>query len=180
MKRRMAILAWLAAAPLLAQQQGLPTWRKYSLVAIANGVNGCGNPNGCWQVNGVLGANKVADLGQDVILQTVPGHALPARAHVTDYRIKLATRCTGAATALSGLGTSAPKGGVNTLYRAIDYNIDQAVADTAIATGPPTVSGSDTHASIDVCASLATTVNNIDQLVAGCAVDYWILWGVLS
>ena len=164
-------LAWGPTAGLYAQtQQGVPTWRKYALVKIANGVNGCANANGCWQVNGALGANAAAGLTQNVALL-----AMPARAHLTDYRIKLATRCTGAATALSGLGTT----GTNNLYRALNYNIDQAVSNTAIATGPPTAGGSDTHASTNLVASLVTTVQNIDQLVAGCTVDYWVLWGVL-
>ena len=165
-----SLVAVSIGLPAQAQQQGLPTWFKYSLVKIANGVNGCASAGGCWQVNGVLGANAAAGLTQDVVLAT-----LPAREHITDYRIKLATRCTGAATALTGLGTT----GTNSLYRVLNYNIDQVVSNTAIATGPPTAGGSDTHASTNVVASLITTVNNIDQLVAGCAVDYWLLQGVL-
>lgn len=148
----------------------VPVWVKYALVAIANGVNGCANAAGCWQVNGVLGANKTAGFTQDVVLV-----ALPARAHVTDYRIKVAVRCTGATTALTGLGTT----GTNSLYRTLNYNLDQAVAATAIANGPPTAGGSDTHAATNLIASLITTVANVNQLVAGCAVDYWALWGVL-
>jgi len=165
-----AVAMLLSAPPAWAQQQGLPTWRKYALIKIANGVNGCASANGCWQVNGVLGAAASAALTQDVTLAT-----LPARAHVTDYRIKVAVRCTGATTALTGLGTT----GTNNLYRAINYDIDQAVAATAISTGPPTAGGSDTQVATSLVASLVTTVANVDQLVVGCATDYWVHWGVL-
>lgn len=148
----------------------VPGWVKYAMVKIADGVNGCANAAGCWQVNGALEGNADAALTQDVILGS-----LAARGHVTDYRIKVGTRCTGAATALSGLGTV----GTNTLYRTFNYNIDQAVANTAIATGPPTAGGSDTHGGTELVASLITTIDNIDQLVVGCAVDYWLLQAVL-
>jgi hypothetical protein len=121
-------------------------------------------------VNGVLEGVADAALTQDVILAT-----LAAGGHVTDYRIKVGVRCTGATTALTGLGTV----GTNTLYRTQNYNIDQAVSNTAIATGPPTAGGSDTHGGTELVASLVNTVNNVDQLVVGCAVDYWLLQGVL-
>jgi hypothetical protein len=156
-----------ASAPVPA---GVPSWSRYAMVKIANGVNGCASANGCWQVNGVLGAAAAAGLTQDVVL-----FVLPARGHITDYRIKLAVRCTGAATALTGFGTI----GTNTLYRAQNYDIDTAVGNTNIANGPPTGAGSDTHGVTEVVGSLINTVNNIDQLVAGCAVDYWALWGTL-
>jgi len=148
----------------------VPNWTKYALVKIANGVGGCANADGCWQVNGVLGANAAAALTQDVTLGVVA-----ARTHVTDYRIKVGVQCTGAATALTGLGTT----GTATLYRAVNYNIDQVVAATAIVNGPPTAGGADTHAATNLVASLVNTVNNIDQLIAGCAVDFWMLQGVL-
>lgn len=126
--------------------------------------------SGSWTVNGAVEGLADAALTQDVILV-----ALAAKGHVTDYRIKVGVRCTGATTALTGLGTTAS----NVLYRAANYNIDQVVSDTAIATGPPTAGGSDTHAGTNVVGSLVTTVQNVDQLVVGCTVDYWLLWGVL-
>ena len=158
----------IQAAPALPA--GIPSWNKYAVLKIANGVNGCASANGCWQVNGVLGAAAAAALSQDVILTV-----LVAQGHVTDYRIKVRTRCTGAATALTGLGLSTS----NVLYRTRNYDIDQAVVPTAIATGPPTAAGSDSHGVREVVGSLLNTVNNIDQLVVGCAVDYWLLQGVL-
>lgn len=148
----------------------VPGWFKYAVLKIANGVNGCASANGCWQVNGVLGAAAAAGLTQDVSL-----FVLPARGHVTDYRIKLGVRCTGAATSNTGLGTAL----TNTLYRTQNYNLDQAVGNTILATGPPAFGGSDTHGAVEVVGSLINTVDNIDQLVVGCAVDYWLLWGTL-
>jgi hypothetical protein len=147
----------------------VPTWAKYSLVAIANGVNGCANANGCWQVNGVLGANKAAGLTQDVVL-----FAAPAKWQVTDWSVKTATACTGATTALSGLGTS----GNNVLFRPQTYDIAAAPGNTNLSTGPTAGTGADTAAGTNVVASLITTVQNVDQLVAGCAVDYSVLWAV--
>jgi hypothetical protein len=148
----------------------IPEWRKYSLVAIVNGVNGCANANGCWQVNGILGANKAAGFTQDVVLT-----ALGARWQLTDWRIKTNTACTGATTALSGLGTT----GNNTLFRSQTYDIAPAAANTNLSTGPTAGAGADTAAGTNLVASLITTVQNVDQLVAGCAVDYWAMWGIL-
>ena len=167
--RRAILFALLTAAGLVAQQQGLPTWRKYALVKIANGVNGCASANGCWQVNGVLGAAASAALTQDVTLAT-----LPARAHVTDWAIKTAVVCTGATTANTGLGVA----GSTTLYRAQTYDIAAAVSNTNLATGPTAGAGAYTNASVNLVASLIATVANVDQLVAGCAVDFHVLWGV--
>jgi hypothetical protein len=161
------LASWLC--PAQAQQQGLPTWRKYALVAIANGVNGCANANGCWQVNGVLGANKAAGLTQDVVLV-----ALPAGWHATDWAAKTAVVCTGATTALSGLGVTSN----TTLFRAQTYDIAAAVAATNLTTGPTAGAGAVTSAGTNLIASLITTVANVDQLVVGCAVDYHVLWGV--
>jgi hypothetical protein len=148
----------------------VPYWAKYALVAIANGVNGCANANGCWQVNGVLGANKTAGFTQDVIL-----FQLPSNGYVDPpVRIKTATACTGSATALTGLGTA----GNNVFYRAQTYDIQAAPSATNFGDALA-ASGSTTTAAVNVVASLITTINNIDQLVAGCAVDYWVKWAVL-
>lgn len=149
---------------------GGATWRKYSLVAIADTVNGCTNAAGCWQVNGVRGANKAAALTQDVVL-----FPLPAKGHVTDWRIKTATACTGATTINTGMGTT----GNNVLFRARTYNMITAVSATNLSNGPTAATGSDMHATTNIVASLITTVENVDQIVAGCAVDFWVYHGVL-
>ncbi len=150
--------------------QGLPTWRRYALVKIANGVNGCANANGCWQINGVLGPGAAAGFTQAVTLFT-----LPARGYVTGVSLKTAVQCTGAATATSGLGTASS---VGLFVAAAAYDVAAAVSNTNLynALAAP---GRATAASEALNADLVTTVNNIDQLVAGCAVDYWVLWGVL-
>jgi hypothetical protein len=148
----------------------VPAWALYALLAIANGVNGCANPNGCWQVNGVLGANKAAGLTQDVVL-----FQLPVKGKVSDWRIKTNTACTGTATANTGLGVT----GSNVLFRAQTYDIQAAPGNTNLTEGPTAGAGSGTSAAINVVASLITTVNNVDQLVAGCALDFDILWSGL-
>lgn len=147
----------------------VPAWGKHSLIAIANGVNGCANANGCWQVNGILGANKAAGLTQDVVLA-----ALPAKWHVTDWSVKTAVVCTGATTALSGLGVTSN----NVLFRARSYDIAAAVSDTNLTTGPTAGAGANTAAGTNLIGSLITTVQNVDQLVVGCGVEYSVLWGV--
>lgn len=147
-----------------------PTWAKYSLVAIANGVNGCANANGCWQVNGVLGANKTAGFTQNVTL-----FAAPSNWQVTDWRIKTVTACTGATTALSGLGTT----GNNVLFRLQTYDIAAAPGNTNLSTGPTAGAGADTAVGTNLIASLVTTIQNVDQLVVGCSIDYSVLWAVL-
>jgi hypothetical protein len=147
-----------------------PAWKKYALVSIANGVNGCTNANGCWRVNGVLGANKAAALTQDVVL-----FALPAKGQVTDWRIKTNTACTGATTINTGLGTT----GSNVLFRAQTYSLTAVVSDTNLTNGPTAGTGSDTAAATNIVASLITTVANVDQIAAGCAVDFWVMWSVL-
>jgi hypothetical protein len=147
----------------------VPAWAKYSLVAIANGVNGCANANGCWQVNGVLGANKTAGFTQDVVL-----FALPAKGKVTDWSIQTVAACTGATTALSGLGTT----GNNVLLHAQTYDIMAAPGATNLTEGPTASAGSGTSAGTNIVASLVTTIANVDQLITGCAVDYEVMWAV--
>jgi hypothetical protein len=156
---------------ILSAQPGgtVPAWYKYSLIAIANGVNGCAHGTGCWQVNGVLGANKAAGFTQDVVL-----FQLPAKGKVTDWTMQTVAACTGATTASSGLGTAAN----NVLFRTQSYDIAAAPGATNIVEGPTAGAGAGTSAAINIVASLITTVANVDQLVAGCAVDYEVLWAV--
>ena len=175
--RTKLLLALLIPAMLLASDirpggggSSGSSWSKYSLVAIANGVNGCANANGCWQVNGVLGANKAAGLTQDVTL-----FQLPIKGKVTDWRMKTAVVFTGAATAVSGLGVT----GSDVLFRAASYDLTVAVSDTNLASGPTAGVGGGTAAAINVVASLITTVNNVDQLAAGAELDVWVQWSIL-
>ena len=148
-----------------------PLWSKYSLVKIANTVNGCAAAGGCWQVNGVLGAIATVDsLTQDVTLAT-----LPANAQVTDWRIKSSVACTGATTIKTGLGVT----GSNVLYRAQTYDIAAPVSATNITTGPTAGAGGYTSASVALVASLITTVAHMDDIAAGCAVDFWVAMNAL-
>lgn len=167
------LLAW----PALAQLQSIggptpPNWNKYSLVAIANGVNGCAAADGCWQVNGVLGANKTAGLTQNITI-----FAIPARGFVSRLRIKTAVAFTGTATAIATLGTTAS----NVFYLTATYNLQTAVSDTnyAPSTGALANVGSDTAAGTNFVLGLTTTVQNITSIAAGSAVDIWVLWSTL-
>lgn len=148
----------------------VPAWKKYSLLAIANGVNTCASANNCWQVNGVYNSVKTAAATQDVVL-----FQLPARGKVLDWRIKTATACTGNTTFKTGLGIT----GSNVIFRAQTYDAMAAVADANVSEGPTAVPATSTHAAVNVLASLVATVTTIDLTAVGCAVDFWVLWGVL-
>jgi len=147
----------------------IQTWRKFSLVKIANGANGCTHDQGCWQINGVRGADATATLTQDVVL-----YQKPANGFIDAYSIKTAVVCSGATTALTGLGTATN----NVLYHARNYNIAAAVAATNFS---DTFSGygRSTTAAENVVASLITTVEDVEDLVDGCAIDFWVAQGVL-
>ena len=147
----------------------VPAWAKYALVKIANGVNGCASANGCWQVNGVLGAAAAANLTQDIVL-----FQLPARGFVDAERIKSNVACTGPASVAAGLGVAGTVG----FFRTRDYDVQAVVSNTNL-TNELTNPGSTTAAAINVEANLVTTVQNVDQIADGCAVDYWVKWGVL-
>ena len=142
------------------------TWHKYSLVSIANGVNTCANANGCWQVNGVYNSIRTHGLTQDVTL-----FQLPANGYIGDLRIKTNTACTGATTAVTGLGLT----GNDVFYHAANYDISAAVSATNLL-DQATAIGSTSTSAINVLASLITTSGSqyVDTLAAGCAVDYWV------
>ena len=155
------------------QVGSVPIWNVYTVTAIANTVNGCANANGCWQVNGVLGAIKTAGLTQSVTLVQ-----LPANGYVSAYRIKSATACTGTTTLLSGLGTTA-NANLFLVSAVTGYNLKTAVSATNLSLALPLVMGSDTTAATNLVASLTSTVANIDQIVAGCSFTVWTLTSVL-
>lgn len=159
-----------ASAPLSSGVGGsVPAWAKYALLKIANGVNGCASANGCWQVNGVLGAAAAANLTQDIVL-----FQLPARGFVDGERIKSNVACTGPASVAAGLGVAGTVG----FFRTRDYDVQAAVSNTNL-TNELTNPGSTTAAAINVEANLVTTINNVDQIADGCAIDYWVKWAVL-
>jgi len=148
----------------------VPAWKKYALLAIANGVNTCASANNCWQVNGVYNSVKAAAATQDVVL-----FQLPAKGKVLDWRIKSNTACTGNTTFKTGLGIT----GSNVIFRALTYDAMAAVADANVSEGPTAVPATSTHAAVNILASLIATVTTIDATAVGCAVDFWVLWGVL-
>lgn len=147
-------------------------WFKYSVVAIANGANGCANAGGCWQVNGVKGANKAAALTQDIALFT-----LPARGYIEKVRFKTTTAFTGGTTSvISDVGTSGTAGYFVT---GLTYNLKTAVGDTNLSNPILTAIGSDTAASRSITFRVTNTVDNISAITTGSAVDVWVKWGVL-
>src|SRR5205814_582235 len=148
-------------------------WSKYVVTALANASGGCVNANGCWQVNGVLGANKSAALTQSVTL-----FSLPANGFLADYRIKSATACTGTTTLLTGLGTTSTPD-LYLVSAASGYDLQAAVSATNFTVSAPVAVGSDTTAAVNVVASLVSTGSNITAVAAGCSFTVWTLISTL-
>lgn len=149
----------------------IPACTKYTLTKTANGAGGCSNANGCWSVNGGTAVNATAGLTQDVTLFT------PAAGYyVHDWSIETATACSGATTITTGLGTASD----NDFYTAPDYNLKAAVAVSNFRDRGTALSGRKTKSSEAVVGSLVTTVENVDQIAAGCAVNYFVCWSVLQ
>jgi hypothetical protein len=152
------------------------TWTKYTVTAIANGVNGCANANGCWQVNGVLGANKAASTAQTVVL-----FARPANGFISVGVIKSAVACTGTTTLTAGFSDSPSS--TNIGLAATAYDLKGAVSDSnseyvglasaATGTAVTFVIGG------DIGVDILATVENIDQIAAGCSFSLWFKSGVL-
>ena len=185
MATKLMALVALAVGILAAQSQMImnpitrrfdvsgPMWSSYVVTAIANGTNGCANANGCWQVNGVLGENKTAGVTQSVTLVQ-----LPAGGFVQSFRIKSVTACTGTTTLLAGLGT-ATSADYFLVSAVTGYNLKAAVSATNYTTALPLLTGSTTSAAVNLVASLTSTVENIDQTVAGCSFTMSVLAGVI-
>jgi hypothetical protein len=89
--------------------------------------------------------------------------------------MKSGVAVTGVTTAVSGLGVTAN----NVLFRAASYDLKAAVAATNLTEGPTAGTGSGTAAATNVVASVVTTVDNVDQIVAGGRLDVWVQWSVL-
>jgi hypothetical protein len=153
-----------------------PRWYKYSVVAIANGTNGCANANGCWQTNTVLGANKAAGLTQNLSFVT-----LPVKTFINAVFWKTATACTGTTTLVLNEVKTAT--GLLISQDAWGYDLKAAVSDTNTVADPmsicPTPGNCQPTSSMTLDIELVSTVENIDQTAVGCAVDVWVLWGVL-
>lgn len=166
-----AVLSPLTGSGIQSLATSVTVWHKYTVTAIANGANGCANANGCWQVNGVLGAIKAADVNQNITL-----FGLPANGAVNGYRFKTSTACTGTTTLTIGLGTAS-----NTqLYAAGDsYDLQAAVSATNLTTTFPLLFGSDTASAVSGVVPMISTGSNIDQVTAGCSFDVHVLWAVL-
>jgi hypothetical protein len=145
-------------------------WARYTVTKIANGVNTCANANGCWQVNGVYNSIASAALTQNITLA-----GIPANYYVEALRMKTATACTGATTANTGIGTDD-----NAQYwYPHAYNIAAAVSTSNKIDALAAPGSTDAGITLNILANLITTGSNIDQLVTGCSVDYWLKYSIL-
>ena len=147
-------------------------WKNYVVTKIANGAGGCANAAGCWSVNGGTAVAADAQLTQDIVL-----FQLPANGFVDPLaRVKTATACTGATTALiTDFGLT----GTAAYYKTgLTYDIAAAVTATNLLSTAFTALGADTAAATNVTARITTSVANVDQLVTGCSVSISLKWGV--
>jgi hypothetical protein len=146
----------------------VPSWKLYRVTKTANGTRGCATANGCWEVNGVGPVAATAGLTQDIVLAP-----LPANWQVDNWSIKTGTACTGATTALTGLGDTEN----NVFFRVATYDIAAAPGVTNLTTGPTVGAGANTSAATNLVASVITTIANVDQL-SPCSFDVHVAWGV--
>ena len=147
-----------------------PTWRKYSLVSIANGKNGCTNANGCWQLNGILRANRSAATQQNIVLFDVPAGGM-----ISGIRAKTDTACTGATTAK--ITSFFDRSG----YTFVDLlTFDLSVINNTILSPVLTNVGLGGNSASNFQMQIRTTGKNVDQLASGCAVDVWVLWAEVT
>lgn len=145
-------------------------WKKYSLIKVANGVNGCAQPNGCFQVNGSSpGVTAPAAFSVAGILYTGSNFSL-----VENVAVVPAVACTGATTATLSVGSSNAGG---TFYTAA-YDIQTAPADIGRTqfTAPMKYFQKTAESATW---TITTTISNVDQLIAGCQVDIYVKWSAL-
>ncbi len=149
----------------------IPEWQRFRVTKIANGVAGCANANGCWQVNSGTPVAAIAGLTQALVL-----FQLPAGGFVHGARLKSRVACSGATTITVSLGVT----GNVTFFVSSLYDLIAAVADTNFSTTLAAgAAGSTTNAAINVVAGLTTTVQNIDAIANGCSFDAWVHWASL-
>ena len=155
------------------QTMGLPSWRKDSVLLIANGVSGCTNANGCWQVNGFLGPSTVAS-----VIQPIPMPSLGANMWIDAVRLKTSTACGGALKAIT-IDAIGDSNGSSYYSSSLTYDLKAAVSATNKVDVLLTVVGADTTVSSNLSVRVRTSGANVDQIAAGCAFDVWTRWSNL-
>lgn len=145
-------------------------WRKYTLTAIANTVLGCASVNGCWSINGTLGAIKNgAGLTQQIAIFT-----MPTNAYVSAFKAKTAVAFTGSTTTvLSDVGNATSGSAYAT---GLTYNLKSAVSDANLLNPVFTAVGNNTVASQAFTITITNTVDNINTIAAGSSVVLWVKW----
>jgi hypothetical protein len=140
-----------------------PAWQKYSVVFIANAAADCVSVNGGASVPAAGGLTQSAVLFQ-----------LPAKGMVEFAILKTATACTGTTTLVATVGDA----GGATKFRSATYDLKASVGDTNVA-GAPALAAPSSAAAANVVLGLTSTVENLTSVVAGCAVNVYLKWGVL-
>ena len=151
-----------------------PVWAKYSVLAIANGANGCTNGAGCWQVNGARIADKDASPSQDVPLFVWPGYAL-----ISQIWAKTSTACAGADTiTLTSFGDPTS----NTYFAgSLTYDLTAAALATNVLNPVLTGIGGGTTATtgstyLSATVTVTGSAKTVASITTGCAFDVRVLW----
>lgn len=153
------------------QIPAVPSWRRYSVVKIANGIGGCANAKGCWSVNGGTAVNAATATSQAITwLTSTAGAALEG------VRWKTATACAGiTAITLTDMGTTAS---ASEFFTGGTYNLKTAVGATNLL-WPLLLTPGATAASTAWTVTISGGVENIDDITDGCAFDIHAKWSVL-
>jgi hypothetical protein len=165
-----------AYAPVEAQsftptssQGTTPAWFKVSLTSVEDGNNGCASAMGCWRVRQAMFA-KAGVPAQDIAL-----FRLYRGSYVSAIRAKAETTCSGPKVIqITGFGNDS-----NRIYYASDlaYDLTARVQDTNILN--VSANGSEGVAGGSVWTRIVVGGGNVDQIAAGCTVDFWILAATL-
>ena len=168
---------YLGSANAMDKIPGVPIWHLLDLKKIANGVAGCANTNGCWTVAIDGGTAGTPVPAASSFTQNITLFQLPAWGYIDTFSINTQTACTGTTTAKTGIGTISS----DALYSPKIYDISAAPSNTVIpgAQGA-TMQGSTSFAAQQVVASLVTTGSNVDHLIAGCRIWYFLKYTTMK
>jgi hypothetical protein len=160
--------------------QSVPSWHKYTIFNVLNGTYGCTDAANCWVSSGfnILIPHSTSGPGD----LYVPIFPLPENGYIEGFRAKPKVACTGTTTAyVEGLGTAAvgPDYFTGNLHTSANWDIAVSPADTSIYNAVLTAPGSYTAGELDVSVSIFTAGGFPSAFPAGCAIDFWVKWGIL-
>jgi len=146
---------------------------KFTVSAVANGVDGCANANGCWKVLLPDGRNFNLTNKAAATTQGLPVFGMADNYWVSSARLKTKTACTGVSTLSMTLGTATD--GAKFVSSAYDLKAAVSASNFAVSDGH----GATLATGEALQANLTSSGADIDQVAAGCAFDVHMLYTVL-